>query len=165
MWTVLPEWVWVCVFVCVQAGVLAEGSLKRLTSRAARIICVNRTIYNIYTQHIHRYTCQYLTFTSYTILQSETKQCCEAMFFLFLVFSFFNYINARMLFDVNPTILFGSQAQFLIMLPCVLEVHKVHNCDLALTQECLNQISDFVVLPSKHSIWENKTFETTSTSS
>lgn len=77
----------VCVFVfeCVKAGVLAEGILKRLTSRAARIVCVNRTIYNIYTQHTHWNTCQYLTFTSYTILQSETKQCCEApFFFLFL---------------------------------------------------------------------------------
>lgn len=71
------------VYVCVQAGVLAEGSLKRLTSRAARISCVNRTIYNIYTQHIHWNTCQYLTFTSYTILQSEAKQCCEANFCFF----------------------------------------------------------------------------------
>ena len=108
----------VCACVCVQAGVLAEGVLKRLTSRAARINCVNRTIYNIYTQHIHWNTCQYLTFTSYTILQSETKQCCEAFPFFFFSFSFF-YINATVLFNVNPTILFGAQAQFLIMLPCV----------------------------------------------
>lgn len=42
-----------CVCVCVQAGVLAEGILKRLTLRAARIICVNRTIYNIYTRHTY----------------------------------------------------------------------------------------------------------------
>lgn len=110
----------VCMCVRVQAGVLAEGSLKRLTSRAARIICVNRTIYNIYTQHIHWNTCQYLTFTSFTILQSETKQCCEAIFFSFFFFLFF-YINATVLFDINLTILFGAQAQFLIMLPCVLE--------------------------------------------
>lgn len=84
MWTVFPgrdE----CECVCLQAGVLAEGILKRLTSRAARIVCVNRTIYNIYTQHIHWDTCQYLTFTSYTTLQSETKQCCEAFFFLFFL--------------------------------------------------------------------------------
>lgn len=87
----------VCVFVfeCVKAGVLAEGILKRLTSRAARIVCVNRTIYNIYTQHTHWNTCQYLTFTSYTILQSETKQCCEAPFF----FSFFKTLDVTVLFS------------------------------------------------------------------
>lgn len=43
----------VCVFECVEAGVLAEGILKRLTSRAARIMCVNRTIYNIYTDNTY----------------------------------------------------------------------------------------------------------------
>lgn len=92
---------------------MAEGILKRLASRAARIICVNRTIYNIYTQHIHWNTCQCLTFTNYTILQSETKQCCEASVLTF---------DATVLFEVNPTILFEAQAQFLIMLPCVLEI-------------------------------------------
>ena len=78
----------------------------------------------IYTQHIHWNTCQYLTFTSCTILQSETKQCCEANFlsfsvFFLILFYFLNKCNSA--FDVNPTILFGAQAQFLIMLPCVSE--------------------------------------------
>ena len=43
-------------------------------------------------------------------------------FFLlfFLTFFLFFNINATVLF-VNPTILFRAQAQFLIMLPCVLK--------------------------------------------
>lgn len=106
--------------VRVQAGVLAEGILKRLTSRAARIIRVNRTIHiyiyiDIYTYKTYWNTRQYLTYRKVTTLQSETKQCCEVVIII-IILAF-----VTVLFDVNPTAQFEAQAPILIMLPCVSE--------------------------------------------
>lgn len=53
-------------------------------------------------------------------LHSETKQCCEAGFFFFFNYFLF-YINGTVLLMVTLTTLFRAQAQFLIMLPCVLK--------------------------------------------